>query len=1306
MSKASPGITAFNAGELSPRLDGRTDLEKYSKGCRTLENFLPLVQGGAMKRSGTRFVREPTRTILQPQVFSEIFSLSASGIDVRTGYGFSPKAAVVFSTQIVSASTVLTGANIHPQVSFLTAENSKLTHGKSLDASGTSSVSMVMDTGYAAAALDAGGIFYDGSTTAVLTADGITFTCTNAYAITSPKVSVWALGGASIRGAEAIVVDCPSGPGNVVISTVNSSLRPDFAIFSANGVTTVGFADTTNMQFSMGMCDSDGNQGAVVYSERGSVNPANTASHASSTECFALGSGGAGVWTPLAAASVVGFSGNTLTINFSSSLAAGTKINVLLVDSQATLRVRSFATPSGTGAFSPITGLPGQPRGAFFASACVADAAGYTAGAGFSMAARAASTGSLQAMASTHGVTPTETAYRVNTGAQVWNQMTAATPTITGSIDFSAFGAASVDLNCTTASSGKLVLAALALDRGSITNLPAIVPFKFSEDDAYILEFNDLTMIPYRNGFPVLETAQSITAVTKANPAVVTSVAHGYVDNNEVYISSALGMLELNGRFMTIDVLTADTYALVGVNSTGYGTYTGGGTAARVYKITTPYPSSALSSLNSWAGQNDVMYIAHPDYPPQKVSRFDHANWTIAAVAFDYFPFAPENTDESSYVSATSATGLPTITASAPIFSSGSVGSYLKLREVIASNNAKWKLGIDFSASYLPWSATGAGGMNIGEHCYFEDKVYELLHKHSGANTGNQEPVHEEGNGFDGRWEWSFYNYGFGYVRIDSVTDAHRAQVTVVVPLPLSVVSNNIVITGTTAANPVVVTTIVSHLYETGDKVFIRGVVTADELNDQVYVVTRLSATTFSIPVNGTTFGAGTSGTTTRMYSGPQLVNTAVRPVSMFRWSWGAWDAVRGYPRAVVFFEDRLVWAGTNANPQTAWASVTGDYEDHRTFDADDSALVWTLASSEPVEWMVNQSALVMGTRGDESGTNRNATDPLAPGTVSAIRTRSHYGSRSGVRPVAVENVILIVQRSGRKLRELKWDDLQDALVASDLTRLADHVTLPLIAGMDFQGEPDRLLWCFLDDGQLLAFTYERDEQVFGWHRHPLGGSGIVRDLAVIPHPDGDGDQLWMVVQRTIGADVHTFVEVLEKQWIRTGVIADAYFLDAGGTYSGAPATVIRGLWHLVGETVAVLADGLYVGTQVVSATGTVTLTVAASTVSVGYPYDATVAPMRLEAGGADGTAQGKVKRITNVVLRLDQTGTGLYLGATPQTATQIVPLTAGQLYDGDTKLLAFPGRYDFGGLIALKHTQPLPCTITAILPTLVTQDR
>ena len=48
----------FSAGELSPTLYTRTDIQQYGNGAKTLKNVIPLVEGGVRKRPGTLFLSE------------------------------------------------------------------------------------------------------------------------------------------------------------------------------------------------------------------------------------------------------------------------------------------------------------------------------------------------------------------------------------------------------------------------------------------------------------------------------------------------------------------------------------------------------------------------------------------------------------------------------------------------------------------------------------------------------------------------------------------------------------------------------------------------------------------------------------------------------------------------------------------------------------------------------------------------------------------------------------------------------------------------------------------------------------------------------------------------------------------------------------------------------------------------------------------------------------------------------------------------------------------------------------------------
>jgi len=75
----------------------------------------------------------------------------------------------------------------------------------------------------------------------------------------------------------------------------------------------------------------------------------------------------------------------------------------------------------------------------------------------------------------------------------------------------------------------------------------------------------------------------TITAITQASPAVITSAGHGLVDGQRVYLTGIVGMTELNGLAARVSAATADTFAIVddsgaNIDSTAYTAYTSGGT--------------------------------------------------------------------------------------------------------------------------------------------------------------------------------------------------------------------------------------------------------------------------------------------------------------------------------------------------------------------------------------------------------------------------------------------------------------------------------------------------------------------------------------------------------------------------------------------------------------------------------------------------------------------------------------------------------------------------------------------------------
>src|SRR5690606_6324566 len=126
-----------------------------------------------------------------------------------------------------------------------------------------------------------------------------------------------------------------------------------------------------------------------------------------------------------------------------------------------------------------------------------------------------------------------------------------------------------------------------------------------------------------------------------------------------------------------------------------------------------------------------------------------------------------------------------------------------------------------------------------------------------------------------------------------------------------------------------------------------------------------------------------------------------------------------------------------------------------------------------------------------------------------------------------------------------------------------------------------------------------------------------VESVAVIPAPAGDRDELWLVVRSSIDGATLRYIEYLEALWDPANDLPDAFFVDSGLTYDGAPSSTISGLDHLEGESVSILADGATHPERTV-VQGRITLDRDASKVQVGLAYTSTLQTMKLEAGAAD----------------------------------------------------------------------------------------
>ena len=777
-------------------------------------------------------------------------------------------------------------------------------------------------------------------------------------------------------------------------------------------------------------------------------------------------------------------------------------------------------------------------------------------------------------------------------------------------------------------------------------NAARLIPFEFNTTTAntYVLEFGNNYFRVYQDGGIVTETGKTISGATKANPVVITATSHGFSNGDHVIIGSVAGMVELNGVTGIVANKTTNTFELTDVdgtniNSTGFTTYTSGGTASKIVEVTTTYTTAQLPEIK-FTQSADVMYITHSSHPVRKISRTSNTDWTITDVTFINGPYLDENATTTT-LTPNGRSGSITLTASGDTFVSTDVGRLVKIYNGYAKLTA-------FTSATVVTATVQTDELGIAE----------ILPSYA-SNTISFVEGDPSSTG-------SSHN--------DFIRDSNKQFV-------IEGFTEGMTITASGASNGAN-----NRDYEivkvTSDEITLVPVddVVAESASNTITLVGKLNATD--------------------------------------EFSLGAFSETTGFPRACAFYEQRLVFAGTTSQPQALFFSVAGDFENMTESDTDSSAMNYTIGSNQVnrILYLASARSMVVGTTGGEFVVRASGTDePITPTNIQ-IKQQATYGS-ADVQPVQAGSYTLFVQRAKRKLRELGYVYDTDAYQAVDLTILADHVSENGLVELAYQQEPFSLVWAATGDGRLIGMTYRREEQVVAWHQHKLGGSfttggvttnhGIVENLAVIPG-ELNQDNLYMVVKRTINGATRRYVEILSAIDFGTD-IQDAIFVDSSLTYTGSSTSSLSGLDHLEGQSVSILEEGAAHPDKTV-ASGSITTDRATTKAQVGLSYTSTLKTVRLEAGSASGTAQGKIKKIHSVVVRFFRT-VGASVG-TNLDNTDTIPFrdssdptdTAVPLFTGDKTIEAQPS-WDTEGSIVVKQTQPLPMTIVGIYPRVVVQD-
>lgn len=418
-------------------------------------------------------------------------------------------------------------------------------------------------------------------------------------------------------------------------------------------------------------------------------------------------------------------------------------------------------------------------------------------------------------------------------------------------------------------------------------------------------------------------------------------------------------------------------------------------------------------------------------------------------------------------------------------------------------------------------------------------------------------------------------------------------------------------------------------------------------------------------------------------------------------------DAANKYPSTVSYFDQRKAFAATNLAPQSVFMTRPGTETNFSTSypTIDNDPITFEIASlnQNRIRHLIPLADLVALTSGGEYRIYNGTGEPVTPSTVMA-RPQSYVGANN-VQPVVTATSALYAQAKGGRIRELTYDSQgSGGYNSEDISVLVPHLSNGYeVIDLAYSRGPISTMYAVRDDGTLLALTYEPSQQVRAWHRHTT--SGAFESVACVP--EGNEDVLYAIVNRQVDGRTVRYIERMDTSVFRgtpvgflQEIATEAFRVDSGLTYRGAPVTVIGGLWHLEGETVTILADGAVMPPKVVT-NGQVALEEAASVVHVGLPITSTMItlPVTFEESAA---GQGLAKNVIKAHLRVFASS-GIFVGPNIFQLREYKQRTVepyGQAPALTTGIVEVPMTASWGrdGVITIVQRDPLPLTVQALV--------
>ena len=344
-------------------------------------------------------------------------------------------------------------------------------------------------------------------------------------------------------------------------------------------------------------------------------------------------------------------------------------------------------------------------------------------------------------------------------------------------------------------------------------------------------------------------------------------------------------------------------------------------------------------------------------------------------------------------------------------------------------------------------------------------------------------------------------------------------------------------------------------------------------------------------------------------------------------WSEQSYSVLRGFPGAVTFHQNRLWYAGTIAQPDGLWASKSNQFFNFDIGDGSDNDSIdirAAIGEVNTIKHLVSNRDLQAFTSTDEFIVPAFVEKPTTP-TNATIKRQTPFGS-SFVRPYVFDGATVYVQGSGEIVREMLFDDGQNAYTGQPISSLASHLIQNPIQASTLAGGIDRAeSYYFLVDanGTLGVFNSNRGEQRYGWTQFTSQGTFHsvctvdTRVYAVVKFDKGDGTNKYILCE-----------------------FDSSFNTDMAKTYSGSSGVFDVSADFANGAVLDVVSGTHYLG-QFTVASGNIDVSAVDNSLSsaeIGFKFDVTLTTNPIDTLAQQGPMTGEPRSMNKVILDLSNT--------------------------------------------------------------------